>query len=397
MMDLNDNSGVRSFVKYCCTSFLILLGVNFSSAQRQLDIEGHPNSLDTVATIKVNFTGLQDVVGLAVQAKPSTSSGIGGYFVGGSRGVHGYSPIGTGLLGESNSGFGVQAYSSTGTGVFSESINGYAIHGTSTHQDGVFGSSVDKNGVYGHSTQLAGVYGLSPTYVGVRGQSETGIGVQGLSNTGKGVRGESTRIGVMGTSITRPIAIFVDGRFGVLGYSDDTVGVYGVSIGYGGQGVLGLGLGKIATGVTGMAMDSIGIGVCGKGSSFDFLASGPGIDFYSSSSLRWKENIVEIPSPLDKISALRGVYFDWDEVHGGRHDIGMVAEEVGEVIPEIVFYEENGIDATGIDYSHITPLLVEGIKSLIERVEALENIASSLKAENDSLRQRLFESSKSQE
>lgn len=382
-------------MKFIFTILFLLPTAMF--AQRQLDIQGHPNSMDTVATIKANFTGLHDVVALAVQARPSTSAGIGGYFLGGSRGIHGHSPIGTGILGESHSGLGVQAYSSIGTGIFSESISGYAMHGTSTHQDGIYGNSIEKNGIYGHSTQLAGVYGLSPTYVGVRGQSETGIGVQGLSNTGKGVRGESTRIGVLGTSITSPITIFVDGRIGVLGYSDDTVGVYGVSIGYGGQGVLGLGLGEIATGVTGMAMDSIGIGVCGKGSSFDFLASGPGIDFYSSSSLRWKENITEIPSPLDKISALRGVYFDWDDAHGGRHDIGMIAEEVGQIIPEIVAYEENGIDATGIDYSHVTPLLVEGIKALLERVEALENLTSTLKAENISLRQKILESGESPE
>ena len=53
----------------------------------------------------------------------------------------------------------------------------------------------------------------------------------------------------------------------------------------------------------------------------------------------------------------------------------MIAEEVGKVIPEIVVFEENGIDASGMDYSKITPLLVEAIKAL--------------KAENDLLKQRL--------
>jgi len=61
---------------------------------------------------------------------------------------------------------------------------------------------------------------------------------------------------------------------------------------------------------------------------------------------------------------LRGVYFNWDAEHGGGHDVGMVAEEVGKVLPEIVQYEENGIDATGMDYSKLTPLLVESVKAL---------------------------------
>jgi len=69
------------------------------------------------------------------------------------------------------------------------------------------------------------------------------------------------------------------------------------------------------------------------------------------------------------------VYFNWDAEHGGRYDVGMIAEEVGKVLPEIVDYEENGIDAVGMDYSKLTPLLVEAIKEL--------------KAENDALKQRI--------
>ena len=72
---------------------------------------------------------------------------------------------------------------------------------------------------------------------------------------------------------------------------------------------------------------------------------------------------------LGKLSELRGVYFDWDEEYGGKHSVGMIAEEVGKVLPEIVIYEENGIDAKGMDYSKITPLLVEAIKELKQIVD----------------------------
>jgi len=41
---------------------------------------------------------------------------------------------------------------------------------------------------------------------------------------------------------------------------------------------------------------------------------------------------------------------------GGEHDIGFIAEEIGEVAPEVVTYEENGIDATGVDYDRMVPL-----------------------------------------
>ena len=79
---------------------------------------------------------------------------------------------------------------------------------------------------------------------------------------------------------------------------------------------------------------------------------------------------------------LRGVYFNWDAEHGGGHDVGMIAEEVGEVLPEIVQYEENGIDAEGMDYSKLTPLLVEAVKAL-----KMEN--DDLQEQNNRLELRL--------
>ncbi len=121
------------------------------------------------------------------------------------------------------------------------------------------------------------------------------------------------------------------------------------------------------------------IGVYGSGHDYDFYAAGPGTNYGSSSSKRWKKNIVEIPDPIKKIKRLRGVYFDWDAAHGGQHDVGCIAEEVGKVLPEIVVYEENGIDADGMDYSKLTPLLIEAIKAqqkliedLTKRIEELE-------------------------
>ena len=71
------------------------------------------------------------------------------------------------------------------------------------------------------------------------------------------------------------------------------------------------------------------------------------------------------------IKAIRGVYFDWNEEHGGIHDVGFIAEEVGKVLPEIVVYEGNGVDASGLDYSKITPLLLEAIKAQQQEIELL--------------------------
>jgi hypothetical protein len=88
------------------------------------------------------------------------------------------------------------------------------------------------------------------------------------------------------------------------------------------------------------------------------------------SSIRWKENINPIDNALDKVLALRGVYFDWKE--SKKHDTGMIAEEVGEVIPEVVTYEKNGIDAQSLDYARLTALLVEAIKEQQKEIELLK-------------------------
>jgi hypothetical protein len=56
---------------------------------------------------------------------------------------------------------------------------------------------------------------------------------------------------------------------------------------------------------------------------------------------------------------LRGVSYD---LASGKHEIGVVAEEVAEVVPEVVSFEKNGKDTRGVDYSRITALLIEATK-----------------------------------
>jgi len=77
------------------------------------------------------------------------------------------------------------------------------------------------------------------------------------------------------------------------------------------------------------------------------------------SSARWKVNIQPLSNAMEKITRLRGVAFDWKA--NGKHDIGVVAEEVARVVPEIVGFEPNG-NAKSVDYGRLAPLLIEAIK-----------------------------------
>ena len=86
-------------------------------------------------------------------------------------------------------------------------------------------------------------------------------------------------------------------------------------------------------------------------------------------------NLINIGNPLDKISQLNGYEFDWiakEGIHENEgHDVGVIAQEVEKVLPEVVQTRESGYKA--VKYEKIVPLLIESIKELKQRVEELEN------------------------
>jgi hypothetical protein len=104
-----------------------------------------------------------------------------------------------------------------------------------------------------------------------------------------------------------------------------------------------------------------------------------------TSSSRFKSNIRPIEAALDKVSRLRGVSFDWDEAHGGRHELGFVAEEVGKVAPELVTWEPDGVNAAGMQYDRVSALTVEAVKEQQRQIDALKSENAALKARLDAL------------
>jgi hypothetical protein len=105
-----------------------------------------------------------------------------------------------------------------------------------------------------------------------------------------------------------------------------------------------------------------------------------GWDTYSSR--RWKTNIHTLPNALAKVEQLRGVTYDLKD--SGKHEIGVIAEEVGAVVPELVTYEENGKDARGVDYSRLTALLIEATKQQQREVRQQRN---ALRAQSAAIRE----------
>lgn len=88
------------------------------------------------------------------------------------------------------------------------------------------------------------------------------------------------------------------------------------------------------------------------------------------SSKRYKENIRTLNNAVGTIEQLRGVSFNWKNT--GKPSIGLIAEEVGEVLPELVEYEANGEDAISLDYDKLTALLVEAVKAQQQQIDELQ-------------------------
>jgi len=253
-----------------------------------------------------------------------------------------------------------------------------------------------KIGINGGESVLRIVNANGPVDIGA---TTKGIMIDTTGNVGIGTSTPNEKLTVDGGTIKATTSASTG--TGVSGYATNTgyytnYGGYFEAAGGYGRGVYGKATGDEGCGVYGKASNSgdyynyggyfeadgkygrgvyascsPGSGVYSYGGSYDFYAAGPGIDYGTASSIRWKTNIQPVNDPLDKVLRLRGVYFDWDTEHGGGHGVGMIAEEVGEVLPEIVQYEENGIDATGMDYSKLTPLLVEAVKALKSEVDEL--------------------------
>ncbi len=97
------------------------------------------------------------------------------------------------------------------------------------------------------------------------------------------------------------------------------------------------------------------------------------VAFYSSDE-RLKDNIKYIGKPLEKIEKIGGYTYDWNDKQDiyevGSKDVGVIAQEIEEVLPELVVTRDNGFKA--VKYEKIVPLLIESIKELKKEVDDIK-------------------------
>ena len=247
-------------------------------------------SPDTIGDSIINESNGNIGIGTTTPGSKLTVAGrIEAFTTGFIPAVLGQSPNGSGLRGNSDTGFGVfgssttgngaQGLSNSGDGVFGFSITGNGVRGDTGNGStaGVFGfnSASGGNGVLGQAFNGVGVRGISSTSFGVFGSSETFTAVEARSNTGFGVFGSSnTNTGIHGQSNTGT---------GVFGSTNQGVAVIGQSPN--GTGVLGLSNNNLGAGVSGFN-STAGIGVTGQtGTGLGvFGATNTGIGVFAQSN-----------------------------------------------------------------------------------------------------------------
>ena len=287
----------------------------------------------------------------------------------------------------------IRAYSTQGLYVIG---NIYPITGVSTDTTatGYLGYSPGnvRIGVVGIGTTAGGYFSNPNGTSAYLATSSYGLDVNGIARISNGY--------LLIAPSTQPYGLIVnnsaiiDGSLGVGG----SLPIAGIALSVGGNTQIsgnlsadrigvGTNPGNYRLNVNGPAYISGSLGL-GASSAFRLtLPNSAGMDgsglayqWLTYSSKKWKTNIKKIDNALDKVLKLEGVEFDWKKEYGGKHDIGLIAEDVGKVVPEVVVYEDDSEEnAVGLSYERLIPLLIEALKEQQKQINQLQLEINALK------------------
>jgi Chaperone of endosialidase len=324
---------------------------------------GTDNTATGYSALESNGTGTQNT-GTGSGALSSNTTGIAntasGYdalvanTTGGGNTASGFQALYSNTTGRSNTATGLYALYRNTTGLVNTATGvGALFYNTTGGNNTADGSNALGENRTGSQNTATGNYALGFLGANTTDSSNTADGAEAFFSLETG--SENTAVGFQaaysvasGTALT---CIGYDCSINANGLSNATaIGAFAVvgqsnSLVLGGAGV------KVGVGTP----TPSNVFTVGKGAGHAISDSW---DTYSSR--RWKTNIQTLPDALAKVEHLRGVSYDLKD--SGKHEIGVIAEEVGHVVPEIVSYEANGKDARGVDYSRLTALLIEAIK-----------------------------------
>ena len=277
------------------------------------------------------------------------------------------------------------------------------LHVRSNTQDGTLrvggsGASLGLELSYDQSGATTSIIQANPTYTNdnqllkIRADGDRNANQIVLTGTGHVGFGTSTPADSNWSDSTygnTEVAIDGDGGYAVLHFRGDGAGSTDTRYSMGvGDGKFYMAYDDVVTThrICVESNGNVGIGTSTPGAKLhvagDIYATGD-VTAYYSSDINLKENIVNIENALDKVNKIRGVHYDWKDEYLEEHtyvekqDVGVIAQEVEKVLPEIVADREDGTKA--VKYDRLTALLIEAVKELSAKVDAQQEEINILK------------------
>jgi len=254
------------------------------------------------------------------------------------------------------------------------------IHGQQTGQNVSLGSGALLNNTTGHSNTASGRGAL---YENTTGNHNTASGSQALNKNTTGDANTASGRGALFYNTTGSYNTAIGPSAG----GKNTTGSRNVFIGYyaGNRPAYQIRSGRLVIANGGTSANELITG--------DFAAHTVNINgslhatgSVTTSDGRLKKDIQPLTHALDSILQLQGKTYRWkeDTTFANKQDIGLVAQEVEQIFPELVAEDEKGYK--GIAYSKLTAVLIEAIKEQQGQMTTQQDQIASLEKENTQLK-----------
>jgi hypothetical protein len=272
--------------------------------------------------------------------------------------------------GASNTAVGADALRYNTTGFENTAVGHGAVTGNTT---GAYNTAVGTSALKGNST---GVFNTAFGYAGLRfnstGTSNTAVGALALFSSPNGTGNTALGTDALYNLTTGGFNIAIGASAGI----NLTTGGNNIYLGHPGSSTESqtIRLGDPATHTRTFLAGNVGLGTENPVAKLDVVGTVQAATVAITSDIRLKTNITPLTNVLEKLTQLRGVSFEWNDEYKalgrgtGRREIGVIAQDVEAVFPELVTTWGEGYKA--VDYGKLSGVLIEAIKELQANTEA---------------------------